>query len=157
MSFRTMRRFRQQLDTDECIRILTEEKRGVLALLGDDGYPYAVPLNFIYHDGKIYFHGAAEGHKIDAIRDCDKVSFCVYQQGEKPADDWAYYVRSVIVFGRARLLCDRDEIIEKCRLLGLKYYPNAQDVDEEIRKDGHRVACIELTIEHMTGKQVHEK
>ena len=157
MSFRRMRRFKQQLSDEECIRILKEEKRGVLAFAGDDGYPYAVPMNFVYDGEKIFFHCAPEGHKIDAIQACDKVSFCVFQQGEKREDDWAYYVRSVIVFGRARLLTDREEIMEKCRLLALKYYPNAEDVEEELKKDGHRVAMIELTIEHMTGKLVHEK
>lgn len=157
MSFRPMRRFRQQLSDEECIAILQEEKRGVLALFGDDGYPYAVPLNFVYDKGKLYFHCAPAGHKIDAIRRSDKVSFCVTNRGEKPDDDWAYFVKSVIVFGRARLLTDRNEIIDKCRLLGLKYYPDAREVEEEIQKDGHRVACIELTAEHMTGKRVHEK
>ncbi len=157
MNFRPMRRFKQQLDSEECIKILKEEKRGVLALMGDGGYPYAVPLNFVYDNGKIYFHCAGEGHKIDAINACDKVSFCVYRQEEKPAGDWAYYVKSVIVFGRARLLSDREEIIEKCRLLALKYYPSAEEAEEEIKKDGHRVACIELSVEHMTGKRVHEK
>lgn len=157
MNFRPMRRFRQQLSEEECIRILHEEKRGVLALSGEGGYPYAVPINFVYDDGKIYVHCAGEGHKIDAVNACDKFSFCVCQQEEKPKDDWAYFVSSVIVFGRARLLTDRKEIIEKCRLLGLKYYPNAQEVEAELQKDGSRVACIELYIEHMTGKRVHEK
>ena len=157
MSFRQMRRFKQQLSHEECIAILKEEKRGVLALSGDSGYPYAVPLNFVYDNGKIYFHCANEGHKLDAIQSCDKVSFCVCTQGEKPDDDWAYFVKSVIAFGRAKLLTDRAEIIEKCRLLGLKYYPNTSEVEEELRKDGHRASCIELRIEHITGKKVHEK
>ncbi|MBQ3418459.1 MAG: pyridoxamine 5'-phosphate oxidase family protein [Ruminococcus sp.] len=157
MTFRPIRRHKQQLPDEECIRILTEEKRGILALLGDEGYPYTVPLNFVYDNGKIYFHCAKEGHKLDALKSCDKVSFCVYQQEEKTEDDWAYHIRSVIVFGRAKLLTDREEIIEKCRLLGLKYYPNAQDVEKEIEKDGSRAACIELIIEHMTGKRIYEK
>ena len=65
--FRKMRRFKQQLSEEECLEILKTAKRGVLAVLGDEGYPYAVPLDFVYEDGKIYFHCAKEGHKLDAI------------------------------------------------------------------------------------------
>ena len=154
--FREMRRFKQQLTDEECAEILRREPRGVLAVLGDDGYPYAVPLDFVYEDGKIYFHCAAEGHKIDAIRRCDKVSFCVAEQGERAPGEWWLKVRSVIAFGRIRILEDRDEVLSRVRALGLKYA--APDyVEKELQKDGKRVQCLELTIEHMTGKRVNEK
>ena len=154
--FRKMRRFKQQLTDEECAEILRREPRGVLALLGDDGYPYAVPLDFVYDDGKIYFHSAAEGHKIDAIRRCDKVSFCVTEQGERAPGEWWLKVRSVIAFGRIRILEDRDEVLSHVRALGLKYA--APDyVEKELQKDGKRVQCLEFTIEHMTGKRVNEK
>ena len=154
--FRKMRRFKQQLSEEECAEILRREPRGVLAVLGDDGYPYAVPLDFVYEDGKLYFHCAAEGHKIDAIRRCDKVSFCVTEPGELAPGDWWRVVRSVIAFGRIRMLEDRDEVLSRVRALGLKYA--APDyVEKEIQKDGKRVQCLELTIEHMTGKRVNEK
>ena len=154
--FREMRRYKQALTEDECAEILRRERRGVLATLGDDGYPYAVPLNFVYEDGKIYFHCAAEGHKIDAIRRCDKASFCVTEQGERAPGEWWFKVRSVIAFGRVRMLEDRDEVLSRVRALGLKYA--APDyVEKEIQKDGKRVQCLELTIEHMTGKRVNEK
>ena len=151
-----MRRYKQALTEDECAEILRRERRGVLATLGDDGYPYAVPLNFVYEDGKIYFHCAAEGHKIDAIRRCDKASFCVTEQGERAPGEWWFKVRSVIAFGRVRILEDRDEVLSRVRALGLKYA--APDyVEKEIQKDGKRVQGLELTIEHMTGKRVNEK
>ena len=154
--FREMRRYKQALTEDECAEILRRERRGVLATLGDDGYPYAVPLNFVYEDGKIYFHCAGEGHKIDAIRRCDKASFCVTEQGERAPGEWWFKVRSVIAFGRVRMLEDRDEVLSRVRALGLKYA--APDyVEKEIQKDGKRVQCLELTIEHMTGKRVNEK
>ena len=154
--FREMRRYKQALTEEECAEILRRERRGVLATLGDDGYPYAVPLNFVYEDGKIYFHCAAEGHKIDAIRRCDKASFCVTEQGERAPGEWWFKVRSVIAFGRVRMLEDRDEVLSRVRALGLKYA--APDyVEKEIQKDGKRVQCLELTIEHMTGKRVNEK
>ena len=154
--FREMRRFKQQLSEAECAEILRREPRGVLAVLGDDGYPYAVPLDFVYEDGKLYFHCAAEGHKIDAIRRCDKVSFCVTEQGERAPGEWWLKVRSVIAFGRIRILEDREEVLSRVRALGLKYA--APDyVEKELQKDGKRVQCLELTIEHMTGKRVNEK
>lgn len=154
--FREMRRFKQQLTDEECAEILRREARGVLAVLGDDGYPYAVPLDFVYEDGKLYFHCAAEGHKIDAIRRCDKVSFCVTEQGERAPGEWWLKVRSVIAFGRIRILENRDEVLSRVRALGLKYA--APDyVEKELQKDGKRVQCLELTIEHMTGKRVNEK
>ena len=155
--FRKMRRIKQQLSETQCIDILTREPRGVLAVLGDEGYPYAVPLDFFYRDGRLYFHSAMEGHKVDALKACDKASFCVMDQGQRTEGDWALWFNSVICFGRMRLVEDREETIAIARDLGLKYYPSRQDVEDEIQKDGRRVLCMELTIEHMTGKHVHEK
>jgi hypothetical protein len=153
-----MRRFKQEVPRVDCIKILTEEKRAVLAVNGDDGYPYAVPINFYYDSDtdRIYFHCAKAGHKLDAMTRDDRVCFTVYNTGYQK-DDWSYYVTSVIVFGRARIMTDRDEMLEKIRKFGLKYYPTAPEVDEEIRKDFDRVNLVEITIEHMTGKLVHEK
>ena len=154
--FRQMRRIKQQLSEEECVRLLKQEPRGVLAVLGDGGYPYTVPMDFLYEDGKLYFHCAAAGHKMDAIAACDKVSFCVMDQGYRREGEWALNIKSVIVFGRIRKIEDRAEIIERVRRMGLKYYPNAEDVEAEIRKDGARVCCLELTVDHMTGKLVNE-
>lgn len=154
--FREMRRFKQQLPEEECIGILKREPRGVLAVLGDGGYPYTVPIDFIYHQGKLYFHCAKEGHKVDALKACDKVSFCVMDKGELEEGDWAPYFKSVVAFGRIKFMEDHDETIEMVRLLGRKYYPDAEGVEKEIEKDGHRVLCLEMTIDHMTGKRVHE-
>jgi len=157
MMFRPMRRFGQQLPPEECEAILQSEKRGVLAVLGDDGYPYTVPLDFLYADGKIYFHGAHEGHKIDALARCDKASFCVTDGGEAREGDWALWFRSVVAFGRVRMLTDREETIALARALALKYYPTPDGVEEEIEKAGSRVRVLEMTVEHLTGKRVHEK
>ena len=98
--FRKMRRFKQQISEEKCVEILTREPRGVMAFAGDDGYPYAIPLNFVYDGGKLYFHCAPEGHKLDAIRRCDKVSFCVMDKGYRKDGDWALNINSVVVFGR---------------------------------------------------------
>jgi nitroimidazol reductase NimA-like FMN-containing flavoprotein (pyridoxamine 5'-phosphate oxidase superfamily) len=80
MEFRAMRRKRQQLSEDESISILKKATSGTLALIGDGGYPYAVPISYVYADGRLYFHSALTGHKVDAIRACDKASFCVIDQ-----------------------------------------------------------------------------
>lgn len=156
--FREMRRFKQAVSREECIKILTEEKRAVLAVNGDDGYPYAIPINFYYDNEteSIYFHCAKAGHKLDSILKNDKVCFTVYNSGYRK-EDWSYYVTSVVVFGRARVMTDEAEIREKIRKFGLKYYPTVQEVDEEIRRDLDRVNFVAITVEHMTGKLVHEK
>jgi len=158
MMFRPMRRSRQEVSREECVKILTEEKRAVLAVNGDNGYPYAVPVNFYYDSetDKIYFHCAKAGHKLDAMLADDKVCFTVYNTGYQK-EDWSYHVTSVIVFGRAKVMTDEAEMREKIKKFGMKYYPTEQEVDEEIRKDFARVNFVEITIEHMTGKLVHEK
>ena len=156
--FRPMRRFKQQVSEAECIRILQEEKRGVLSVLGEDGYPYGIPMNHWYNpeDGKIYFHGAKTGHKIDAIARCDKVSFCVWDAGYRKEGEWALNVTSVIVFGRIRLVADE----EKAKLIGAnlcrKFTDDEEYIRHEIQSAISRVQCMELTIDHMTGKLVNE-
>ena len=156
-AFRGMRRFKQQLTEQECVKILETQPRGVLAVLGDGDYPYAVPLDHLYRDGKLYFHGAREGHKLDALRRCNKVSFCVMDEGYRRAGEWALNIKSVVVFGRVRILpWDEPGIEELLRALGNKYNPDPADVEKEIRGHIHRVQMLELTIEHMTGKLVNE-
>ena len=156
--FRPMRRTKQEVSREECVRILTDEKRAVLSVNGDDGYPYGVPVNFWYdaEADRIYFHCAKSGHKLDAMTANDKVCFTVWNSGCQK-EDWSYYVTSVIVFGRARVMTDETEMREKIRKFGMKYYPSAEEVDEEIRKDFARVNFIEISIDHMTGKLMHEK
>lgn len=156
--FRTMRRFKQQISPEECAAILESEKRGVLALQGDDDYPYALPINFVYDRASnvIYFHCAKSGYKIDALKRNPKASFCTYDRGFKKEGDWAYNVKSVIVFGTMRFIEDEDEAIERVRQLGIKYYPTPEEVEIEIERDKHRVQMLALQIEHMTGKLVNE-
>ena len=121
--FRPMRRFRQQISKEECIRVLTEEKRGVLSVLGDNGYPYGIPMNHWYdpEEGKLYFHGANFGHRVDAIKRDPKVSYCVFGQEFQNEGDWAKYVKSVIIFGKAELIEDQEEIVKWSRKLCGKF------------------------------------
>ncbi len=156
--FRKMRRFKQQISDEECIRVLKEQPRGVLSMIGDDGYPYGIPLDHWYceEDGKLYFHGAKEGHKIDAIAKCDKVSYCVMDEGFRKEGEWALNINSVIVFGRIKLVDDPD----KARLIGENLCRKFTDDEEYIRHELTnalpRAQCLELIPEHMTGKLVNE-
>ena len=154
--FRKMRRLGQMLSKEECEEILDNEPRGVLALLGDYDYPYALPMSHVYVDGKIYFHGAMNGHKMDAIKKHDKVSYCVMDEGVENDDGWSYTFKSVIVFGRMRTLTDDDEKIEKLTHLGDKFFPTHEQTVNEIDKLLHRTAVFEITIEHISGKIVEE-
>ncbi|MEG1432433.1 pyridoxamine 5'-phosphate oxidase family protein [Eubacterium sp.] len=156
---RTMRRFKQGLSEPECQEILRTEPRGVLSVMGDNGYPYGIPMNFYYDkaENRIYFHCARTGHKLDAIKNCSKVCFTTWDKGFKEGDDWAWHIGSVIVMGQATLVDDPAVIEEKVRQLALKYYPTTEEVEMEIARDLHRVGLIALEIEQMTGKRVKEK
>ena len=156
--FRKMRRFKQELSREECIEILKSEPRGVLSVMGEDGYPYGIPMNHWYSekDGKIYFHGAKTGHKIDAIKQYDKVSFCVMDQGYRKEGEWALNIRSVVVFGRIHLVTDLEKTIEICSDLCRKFTDDAAYLEHELIHSGPTVQCLELEIDHMTGKLVNE-
>lgn len=154
--FRSMRRSRQQLTDSEAIDILCRRHTAVLALSGDDGYPYAVPVNYAYADGRIYFHGAKTGHKLDAIRRCDKVSLCVIDHDELVSEELTTYFRSVIVFGRARILEDEEAVHHAALVFGLKYNEDEMKVEAEIKREAPALACVEITPEHITGKEAIE-
>jgi hypothetical protein len=156
--FRDMRRAKQALSFDECVEILKSEPRGVLSLLGDDGYPYGIPLTHWYceKDGKIYFHGSKSGHKIDALKACDKVSFCVYDKGYRRDGEWSLNIRSVVVFGRVRFVTETEKISEICTELCRKFTDDADYIERELRGYAGAVLCLELTPEHITGKLVNE-
>lgn len=155
--FRPMRRIRQALADDECIRILTRAYRGFLSVIGDEGYPYCVPINYVYEDGRLYFHCAKEGHKLDAVRTCDKACFTVLDEPEKEPGDWWYHVKSVICFGRVRLVADDEDRLSKLRSLGQKYFPKGYDTESDIIRNGPKAEILQFTVEHMSGKAVREK
>ena len=155
--FREMRRKRQQLSGAESIAILEKATSGILALLGDEGYPYAVPISFIYTDGKLYFHSALSGHKVDAIRQCDKASFCVIEQDDVQPEKYTTFYRSVIAFGRIHIIEEEQEKLETARLLGNRYNPNNEDrLRQELEKGLSRMLMIRFDIEHLTGKEAIE-
>lgn len=157
--FRPLRRTKNAISEQEAKALLLGEKRGVLAVNGDDGYPFAIPVNYFYDEaqGKIYFHGAKSGYKVDALKKDDKVCFTVYGNEQFKEGDWAPFLQSVVVFGSCKLVADAGQTEDRVRALALKYYPTKEEVEAEIAKDIHAVQLYEITIAHMTGKQVHEK
>ncbi len=156
--FRSMRRKGQQLTKEECASILREGRAGVLAVSGDDGYPYAVPLNYVAIDGILYFHGAKAGHKLDAIRSEPKASFCVIAYERPVPEEFTTYYRSVIVFGRASVVDDEDEMLMAAEAMAGRHSPKepAQSREREIRKGWNGLCIFKLVPEHISGKEAIE-
>lgn len=156
--FRKMRRFKQALSEEECINVLVHQKRGVLSLIGEDGYPYGIPMDH-YYDPKthmLYFHGAKEGHKIDAIMKNNKVSYTVINDGvQEDPNDWPLTFHSVICFGRIEKVEDPHLIKDICIKLALKFADDKY-AEDEFNKAQSRVQCLAVTIDHMSGKRVIE-
>lgn len=157
--FRKMRRIKNEISQEEAKKLLRQNKRAAFSVNGDDGYPYTVPINFYYDEAenRIYFHSAKAGHKIDSLKKNDKVCLTTWDDGYLEEGDWAYYVSSCIVFGRARLIEDAKLTEEKIRALALKYYPSEKEVEDEIAKDLKAAQLIAIDIEHISGKRVHER
>ena len=157
--FRPARRKNREISIEDTKKILSDERRGVLAVNGDEGYPYAIPINYIYDDEnqKIYFHGARIGHKVDSIKKCDKVCFTVYGPEVIKDEAWAPYVKSAVVFGRCHIIEDAAAADARLRQLAMKYYPNEITVNEEIEASGKAVQMYEIVVEHMSGKEIQER
>ena len=156
--FREMRRIRQQLTQAECIEILERNTSGVLAVLGDDDYPYAVPLSYVSDANKIYFHCAKSGHKLDAIRKNCKASFCIIDQDMVVPEKYTTYYKSVIVFGKMRIVSDEHEMRTAIEKLAVKYAPDdsAAGRKQAIDREWAPLCILEMNIEHMTGKEAKE-
>jgi len=157
MEFRKMRRSRQQLSKSECEDILETATSGTLALLGDNGYPYAVPLSHVYDDGKIYFHSALSGHKVDAIMHYDKASFCVVAADDVHPSEFTTYFKSVIAFGRIHIVEEDNEKLHAAVLLGSRFNPDdAEGLRKEIAKGFSHMLVLRFDIEHLSGKEAIE-
>ena len=157
--FRPIRKKKNELSTEDTKQILREARRGVLAVNGEDGYPYAIPINFIYDEtaGRIYFHSSRTGYKLDAIKVCDKVCFTAYGTEIVREEAWAPYMRSAVVFGRCRLLESTPETMALLKRFAMKYYPDETLADQAIIEGGRAVRMCEIEIEHLSGKEVQER
>ena len=152
-----MRRIKQQLTQEECEKILERGRTGVLAVLGDDGYPYTVPINYYYTDGKIYLHCAKSGHKLDAIRSNPKVSFCVVERDDILQEKFTTLFKSAVAFGKAEILADKEEMRSSVTALAEKYCSDFLDeVPAEVERGFEILCMIKINIEHLTGKQGKE-
>jgi len=143
---------------EECISLLITEKRGVLSVIGDDGYPYGMPMNHFYNESEntIYFHCGKSGHRIDALSKCSKASFCVYDSGKAIPGDWALRVKSVIVFGRIEIIDDMQMITDIMAKLSRKFTHDEEYIKREIEQYGYETILLKLTPEHISGKQITE-
>ena len=156
--FREMRKPHKQISPQECAQLLCSQKRGVLSLLGDDDYPYGLPINHYYNpeDGRLYFHCGLEGHMVDALKKHTKASFCVCDEGYRNEGDWALNIRSVIVFGRIEIVQDRETALAMVRRLCEKFTLDQEFIENSIREDLDQTLFFALVPEHITGKQVRE-
>ena len=156
--FRDMARKKQMLDEKEIRAILESERRGVLSLHGENGYPYGLPINYLYDavSGCIYFHSGKVGHKTDAINADNRASFCVYDAGFRKDGEWALNVKSVIVFGKIHALTDRERAREIYRALSRKFTSDTEYIESEIERFESATVCYELRPEHVSGKIVNE-
>ncbi|MBS6196302.1 MAG: pyridoxamine 5'-phosphate oxidase family protein [Clostridiales bacterium] len=151
--FREMRRKKQLLSEEETVRVFENATSGTLALLGEDDYPYAVPISYVYADGKIFFHSAMEGHKIDAIKKHEKASFCVIAKDRVIPEKYTTDYRSAIAFGRIRIVEDEQIKYRAIKKLAEKYVlDDEENIEKEIEKFNNSFCMIVLEIEHMTGK-----
>ena len=157
--FRPIRKKKNEISTDAAKELLRSSRRGVLAVNGDDGYPYGIPINYLYDEEneKIIFHGAKAGHKVDALKKNDKICFTVFGNEMVKEEAWAPFLQSVVVFGRCHLVESQEHTIALVKKFAAKYYPNMDMVNEEAASSGRAVQMFEIQIEHLSGKEVQER
>ena len=157
MEFRQLRRFKQAATQEECEAVLESAQRGILAVHGENGYPYGLPVNYVYLDGKIYFHCAKAGHKLDAVRADDKVCFTVLSEPVRNPGEWWNCFISVICFGHISEMTDGQEKDRLLRRIGAKYFPEGYDLEKDMANNARNALIMEISIDHMSGKHVREK
>lgn len=156
--FRDLTRKKNEMPFEECIALLKNEKRGVLSVNGDEGYPYGMPMNHFYdaESGNIWFHCGKAGHRLDSLLKDPKVSFCVFDKGEKTEGDWALHVKSVVVFGKIEIVDDLETVSKIAAKLSLKFTDDKEYIASEIEKFGKETLLLKLVPEDIKGKHVTE-
>ena len=157
--FRPNRRKNKEISLETSKDLLRLSRRGVLSVNGDNGYPYAIPINYLYDEknNKIIFHSSKVGHKVDSLKKSDKVCFTVYGNETIKEENWAPFLQSVVVFGRCRFVEEKEKTLRLVKQFALKYYPNEEMVNEEISLSGMNVQIFIIDIEHLSGKEIQEK
>ncbi|MBR5269901.1 MAG: pyridoxamine 5'-phosphate oxidase family protein [Anaerotignum sp.] len=157
--FRPIRKKKNEISVDKAKALLHSSRRGVLAVNGDDGYPYAIPINYLYDEEneKIIFHGAKAGHKVDALKKNDKICFTVFGNETVKEEAWAPFLQSVVVFGRCHLVESQEDTIALVKKFAAKHYPDMDMVNEEVALSGRAVQMFEIQIEHLSGKEIQER
>lgn len=154
MMFNKMRRIKQELNEHEIDKILKRNTSGVLSLLCENGYPYGVPLSYVYSDNKIIFHCAKVGQKLEAIKNCSKCSFTIIDMDHVVSEEYTTYFRSVIVFGKVKIIEEEDIILKDIDILAEKYRKDfLEERQKEIQKSYKAMIILELEIEYKSGKQ----
>lgn len=156
--FRSIRKKKNEISLDAAKELLHCSRRGILAVNGDNGYPYAIPINYLYDEDtqKIFFHGAKAGYKVDALKACDKVCFTVCGNETIKDEAWAPYVKSAVVFGKCHLMENDSSAMDALKKFAMKYYPGEDMVDSQIASTGRATQMFEIEIEHISGKEVQE-
>lgn len=157
--FRTIRKKKNEISIEASKNLLHNARRGVLAVNGENGYPYAIPVNYLYDEEnqRIYFHGSRVGYKVDAIKSCDKICFTVFGNETIKKEAWAPFLQSVVIFGRCRQVSERPAAMALLKRFAMKFYPDEAMADEEISRSGKAVQMYEIEIEHLSGKEVQER
>ncbi len=156
--FRELARKNKEISLEECVEILKNEKRGVLSVIGDGGYPYGMPMNHFYNedDGCIYFHCGKSGHRLDSLKKDTKVSFCVYDSGFRNENEWALNIKSVIIFGRIEIAENIETVVDISARLSRKFTKDEEYISKEIKAFADETILLKLDIEHICGKTVKE-
>lgn len=158
MKFRELQRKNKELSREKCISLLKATKRGVLSVVGDEGYPYGMPMNHLYSDdGNIYFHCGKAGHRLDALKENNKVSFCVCSEGSAIENKWALEFESVIAFGRMEVIDNADTVCDISEKLCRKFTDDEAYIKKEIEHFAHETLILKLIPEHICGKRVVEE
>ena len=157
--FRSVTKKKNEISIERCLSLLSRERRATLAVNGEEGYPYSIPINYVFlqKENQIAFHSSKKGYKVDCLKKCDKICFTVYGDEEVKDLDWAPYLKSVVIFGRCHIVEDQEELFRSLKVYALKYYPDEKMVDEEIELAKTAVSMFEIEIEHISGKQIQEK
>ncbi|WP_277302422.1 pyridoxamine 5'-phosphate oxidase family protein [Veillonella caviae] len=157
--FRPVRRKANEMGSSATEALLKVSRRGVLAMQGENGYPYAIPINYFYDEStrEIYFHGSRFGYKIEALGKSAKVCLTVVGEEVIKDEDWAPYVQSAVVFGTCCLMEHNDEAMARLKQFAMKYYPDEHLVDDQIARSGRPTQMFIISIDHMSGKEVQEK